>query len=620
MSRAMLRAAAPMAVGRRRFVAEIPWHTILKIRVAAAAAFREHAELTDAWRARMWGMKPLSIPAASTVVLAALVAVAVLAAADVAAAQEPMKIDPRAAAIIPQPVSLKARPGRFTLTGRTVIWTDRASQAIARQLARYLEPATGLTLRVQTGGALPSGAIVLRRDRSLKTLGPEGYRLDIRPARIIARAPEAAGLFYAVQTMRQLLPAEIFRDAPVGNIDWTMPALLIDDRPRFAWRGAHLDVGRHFMPKEFVKKYIDLIALHKLNTFHWHLTEDQGWRIEIKRYPRLTQVGAWRKETIVGHQVRDRSAWQFDKTSHGGFYTQNDAREIVAYGKARFVNVVPEIEMPGHAVAAIAAYPEIGVTGAPMEVATNWGIFSDILSAEPSTVQFMQNVLSEVLEIFPSHYIHIGGDEADKAKWKVSPRIQARIRDLGLADEHELQSWFIRQMDGFLNAKGRRLIGWDEILEGGLAENAVVMSWRGTKGGIAAARAGHDVIMAPESHTYLNYYQSPDQAREPLAHPGLLPLDKVYGFEPIPAELEAEFARHVLGAQAQIWTEYLGGPKNVEYQAFPRLTALAEVVWTPSEQKNYDNYLARLAVHERRLQALDVNFSVVRPAPEEQVR
>jgi hexosaminidase len=540
----------------------------------------------------------------------------VLLIAGEVSAQEAQKLDAVGApALIPQPVSMTPRQGRFTLTRRTVIWTDRASEAIAHQLARYLEPATGLNLRVQVGGPLSPAAIVLRRDASLKKLGPEGYRLDVRPARIVARAPEAAGLFYAIQTMRQLLPPEIFREAPVAQIDWTIPALLIEDWPRFSWRGAHLDVGRHFMPKEFVKKYIDLLALHKLNTFHWHLTEDQGWRLEIKQYPRLTEVGAWRKETIVGHQARDRSAWQFDKRPHGGFYTQEDAREIVAYGKARFVNVVPEIEMPGHAMAAIAAYPEIGVTGEPLEVATNWGIFSDILNAEPSTVQFMQNVLGEVLEIFPSRYIHIGGDEADKAKWKVNPRIQARIRELGLADEHELQSWFIRQMDAFLNAKGRRLIGWDEILEGGLAENAVVMSWRGTKGGIAAARAGHDVIMAPESHTYLNYYQAPDQAREPLGHPGLLPLDKVYGFEPVPPELEPEFARHVLGAQAQIWTEYLEGPKNVEYQAFPRLSALAEVVWTPIAQKNYDHYLARLAVHDRRLQALDVNYSTVRPQP-----
>jgi hexosaminidase len=433
----------------------------------------------------------------------------------------------------------------------------------------------------------------------------------VRASRIVARAFEPAGLFYAVQTLRQLLPPEIFREAPVRTVKWVIPAVVIEDWPRFSWRGAHLDVGRHFMPKEFVKKYIDLLALHKLNTFHWHLTEDQGWRLEIKQYPRLTEVGGWRKETIVGHQSRDRSQWQFDGVPHGGFYTQDDAREIVAYGRARFVTVVPEIEMPGHAVAAIAAYPQLGVTGEALEVATRWGIFSDILNAEPATVEFMQNVLREVMEIFPSRYIHIGGDEADKAKWKVNPRIQERIRELGLADEHELQSWFIRQMDAFLVSHRRRLVGWDEILEGGLAENAVVMSWRGTQGGIAAARAGHDVIMAPESHTYLNYYQIKDNAAErQLAHPGYLPLEKVYSFDPVPPELEPQYTRHVLGAQAQIWTEYLPHPKNVEYQAFPRLSALAEGVWTPLERKDYASYVTRLSTHLQRLHALDVHYRV----------
>jgi hexosaminidase len=293
---------------------------------------------------------------------------------------------------------------------------------------------------------------------------------------------------------------------------------------------------------------------------------------------------------------------------HCGFYTRDDAREIVAYARDRFINVVPEIEMPGHAVAAIAAYPELGVTGKPIEVATRWGVFSDILNAEPSTVAFMQNVLTEVMAMFPSRYIHIGGDEANKDKWKASPRIQARIKELGVADESGLQSWFVRQMDTFLNSNGRRLVGWDEILEGGLADNAVVMSWRGVKGGIEAARAGHDVVMAPTSHTYLDYYQSKDRDREPLAMGGFLPLETVYGFEPVPAGLEPRFARHILGAQAQVWTEYLPHPKRVEYMAFPRLTALAEAVWTPAGQKNYSRYLQRLEPHLQRLKVLDVNF------------
>ena len=513
-----------------------------------------------------------------------------------------------AIAIIPQPVTLVPRAGVFRITTRTIVWTDAASEPVARQLARYLEPATGLTIRVQVGGTLPAGAIAFHREHALARLGTEGYRLDVTPSHVTVRAPGTAGAFYAVQTLRQLLPAEIFREAPVDGVAWVLPAVSIEDAPRFAWRGAHLDTGRHFMPKEFIKKYIDLLALHKLNTFHWHLTEDQGWRLEITQYPRLTSVGAWRAQTIVGRQPRDRAQWQFDRTPHGGFYTQADAREIVAYARARYVTVVPEIEMPGHAMAAIAAYPELGVTGEPVEVATTWGVFSDILNADDSTVRFMQQVLAEVLDIFPSRYIHVGGDEADKAKWKTSPRIQARIKELGLPDEHGLQSWFIRQMDTFLAGRGRRLVGWDEILEGGLADNAVVMSWRGTQGGIEAARAGHDVVMAPTSHTYLDYYQSRDQAREPPAGGGFLPLETVYGFEPVPPELEPQFATHVLGAQAQLWTEYMPNAKQVEYMAFPRLTALAEVVWTPVGRKDYANYLVRLARHLQRLQALDVNF------------
>jgi hexosaminidase len=508
--------------------------------------------------------------------------------------------------VIPQPVKVTERSGRFTLTSRTGVWTDAAAAAIGRQFAGYVEPATGFALRMRSGGSPPASGIVFRIDPSLKRLGPEGYLLDVRPAHIVARAPERAGLFYAVQTLRQLLPPQIFREAPVADVAWTIPAVTIEDYPRFGWRGAHLDVGRHFMPKEFVKKYIDLIALHKLNTFHWHLTEDQGWRLEIKQYPKLTEIGAWRKETIVGRNRRDAQA-QFDGKRHGGFYTQDDAREIVAYAKARFVTVVPEIEMPGHAMAAIAAYPELGL-GDPVEVGTRWGVFADILNAEPSTVTFMQNVLTEVMAIFPGRYIHVGGDEADKAKWKTNAQIQARIKELGAGDEHGLQSWFIRQMDGFLTKHGRRLVGWDEILEGGLAENAVVMSWRGTKGGIEAARAGHDVVMAPTSNTYLDYAQSKDLAREPVGQSAVLPIETVYAYEPVPEELEPQFAKHVLGAQAQVWTEYMATPKDVEYMAYPRLSALAEVVWTPKERKDYAGFTTRLASHADRLRALDVNF------------
>ena len=508
--------------------------------------------------------------------------------------------------VIPQPVKVTSRPGEFVVTARTVIWTDRTSAAFGRQLAAYLEPATGFALRVVNGGAPPARAISLRRDVTLKRLGDEGYVLDVRPSAVVVRAPTEAGLFYALQTLRQLLPPEIFREAPVAGVTWRVPALAIEDRPRFGWRGGHLDVARHFMPKEFVKKYIDLLALHKFNVFHWHLTEDQGWRLEIKQYPRLTEIGAWRKETLIGRNRRAGEA-QYDGKRHGGFYTQDDAKEIVAYAKARHITVVPEIEMPGHAMAAIAAYPELGVTGQPVEVATHWGVFSDILNAEPATITFMQNVLREVMQIFPSRYIHIGGDEADKAKWKASERIQARIKELGVKDEHELQSWFIKQMDTFLVSHKRRLVGWDEILEGGLAENAVVMSWRGVKGGIEAAQAKHDVVMAPTSHTYFDYAQSKAPG-EPLSASSFLPLETVYAFEPVPPELEGEFAKHVLGAQGQLWSEYMPTPKQVEYQAFPRMAALSEVVWSPKELRDYAGFLRRLAAHQDRLRILDVNF------------
>jgi hexosaminidase len=394
----------------------------------------------------------------------------------------------------------------------------------------------------------------------------------------------------------------------VSGVAWAMPAVTIVDRPRFPWRGMHLDVSRHFMPKEFVKKYIDLLALHKMNSFHWHLTDDQGWRIEIKKYPRLTEVGAWRSQTLVGRVGRDSATWVYDKKPHGGFYTQDDVREIVAYARERFVRVVPEIEMPGHSQAAIAAYPYLGNLGDTVTVWGAWGVTPYILNPSDTTIAFMQDVLTEVLGLFPSEFIHVGGDEAIKPQWQASPRAQARIKELGLKDEHELQSWFITKMDTFLSAKGRRLIGWDEILEGGLAPNAVVMSWRGTAGGLAAARAGHDVVMTPGSHTYFDHYQSRNTTLEPLAIGGFTPLDSAYAYEPVPAELEPQFVKHILGTQGQVWTEYIEGPKNVEFMAFPRAAALAEVLWTSKERKDFADFSGRLTQHLLRLQALDVNY------------
>jgi len=385
------------------------------------------------------------------------------------------------------------------------------------------------------------------------------------------------------------------------------------------------------MPKEFVKKYIDLLALHKMNFFHWHLTDDQGWRIEIKKYPRLTSVGAWRDRTLVGHASNDTTHNVYDNKPHGGFYTQDDVREVVAYARERFVNVVPEIEMPGHSQAAIAAYPSLGNTGDSIKPWSTWGVSAYILNPSDTTIRFMQDVLTEVMQLFPSPYIHVGGDEAIKPQWKASPRAQAKIRALGIAPadstdkrdpyraENELQSWFITQMDAFLTAHGRRLIGWDEILEGGLAPNAVVMSWRGTAGGLAAARANHDVVMTPGSHTYFDKYQSLDKSSEPLAIGGFLPIDSVYAYEPVPAELEPQFVHHVLGAQAQVWTEYIEGPKNVEYMAYPRMSALSEALWTSRARRDFADFSARLPAHLARLDALDVNFRVEKAAQQRQI-
>lgn len=520
--------------------------------------------------------------------------------------------------IIPRPQSVTLGSGRFTISPSTAITADRAFRGVARQLADYLEPATGFALPV-SGSPRARNAIVFRRDASLrKRLGTEGYELDITPTRVIVTAPEAAGAFYAVQSVRQLLPPEIFRAAPVHDVAWTMPAVRIVDQPRFPWRGAHLDVGRHFMPKEFVEKYIDLLALHKMNTFHWHLTEDQGWRIQIRKYPRLTQVGAWRSQTIVGHPNRDTTKDVYDGTPHGGFYTQDDIREVVAYAKQRFVTIVPEIEMPGHSQAAIAAYPFLGNFGDTVPVWTKWGVTPHILNPSDTTITFMQDVLTEVMELFPGRYIHIGGDEAPKTEWKQSPRAQAKIRALGITPddpdnprdvhaEDQLQSWFTTQMDAFLTKHGRRLVGWDEILQGGLAPNAVVMSWRGISGGLAAAQAGHDVVMTPGSHTYLNYYETADRAHEPLAIGGFLPIDTVYSYEPT-AQLPPEFWPHILGTQAQLWTEYMPDPKRVEYMAFPRMAALAEVAWTFRARRDFADFSARLPKDLRRLDALDVDY------------
>jgi len=509
--------------------------------------------------------------------------------------------------IVPAPSRVVPGEGEFVVTPETTLCAVGAAAEVAGLFAAQLAPAMGFVLPVvaEVDDQKPLIAFVL--DESLAHLGAEGYSVRVTLSSVTARAAQPAGLFYAAQSLRQLLPPKVFSSAPVEDVAWTMPCVEIEDVPRFGWRGAMLDVCRHFMPKEFVLRYIDLLALHKLNVFHWHLTEDQGWRIEIKKYPRLTEIGAWRKETLMGRLQRDTEL-VFDGVPHGGFYTQDDVREVVAYAQARHVTVVPEIEMPGHAQAAIAAYPELGNLTEPLEVRTYWGISENVFNVEESTLAFLQDVLDEVLELFPSEFIHVGGDEAPKKQWRESPAAQARMQALGLRDEEELQSYFIRQMDAYLTAKGRRLLGWDEILEGGLAENATVMSWRGVKGGVAAVSAGHDVVMAPNTYTYFDYYQSDDRETEPLAIGGFLPLEGAYAFEPVCEGIDAEYAHHVLGGQGQIWTEYIATPEHVEYMAFPRLCALAEAVWTPAERRDYADFLARLAVHLQRLDGLNVHY------------
>ena len=503
--------------------------------------------------------------------------------------------------IIPQPVSMVIGTGEFTLNENTKIVVSKELERIAVMLQNSLQPATGLLFPiVGEGGA---GSIYLTIDSSLSNLGDEGYRLIVNSNDIKISAPKPAGVFYGTQTLLQLLPPEIYKRAKQNNKQWNIPALSIEDYPRFSWRGSHLDVSRHFMPKEYLFKHIGLLAMHKMNVFHLHLTDDPGWRIEIKRYPKLTEVGAWRKDTMLTYDPPT-----FSGKPHGGFYTQDELRELVAYAAERFITIVPEIEMPGHCTAAIAAYPELGCEGKPIDVAPGWSGPFDVFNVEESTIEFLQNVLLEVMDIFPSTFIHIGGDEVDKSRWKRNERVQQRMKELGLKDEDELQSWFIKRMDDFLTKYGRRLVGWDEILEGGLAPGATVMSWRGMHGGIEAAKMGHDVVMAPTSHTYFDYYQSRRQDKEPHAIGGYLPLRRVYSFEPIPQELSPSEMKHILGVQAQIWTEYIPNPKHVEYMAFPRLSALAEVAWSKPENKNYENFLTRLYVHLVRKDILDVNY------------
>lgn len=505
--------------------------------------------------------------------------------------------------IIPEPVSVEILKGHFRLSNTTVIQTENATAELVA-LAGMLNEKIGFKNRlIDNSNPVKSNYMSLELfEETHPDLGSEGYILEINGKFIRIQGNTPAGVFYGLQTLFQLMPAGIEDISRMNQKAWLIPSCKVLDYPGFSYRGMHLDVCRHMFPVEFIKKYIDLMAMHKMNRFHWHLTEDQGWRLEILKHPLLTEIGAWRKSSPIG-----RNEGQ-DSIPYGGFYTQDEAREIVAYAAERYVTVIPEIELPGHAQAALAAYPELSCTGGPFEVWTWWGVSEEIFCAGNEEVfQLLEDVLTEVMDIFPSAYIHIGGDEAPKVRWEACKKCQKRIKDEGLKDEHELQSYFVTRIERFLNANGRNIIGWDEILEGGLAPNATVMSWRGTEGGIAAAKQGHDVIMTPGSPCYFDHYQA-DPANEPLAICCFNPLEKVYAFNPVPDELNQEEAKHILGAQGNVWTEYIKTPEHVEYMAYPRAIALAEVLWSPENKRDYDNFLVRLESHFKRLDHKGVNY------------
>jgi hexosaminidase len=487
--------------------------------------------------------------------------------------------------LIPAPVHFERLEGWAGLRGAE-IQAREDERELAELLRDLIHPAG-------TKGAPSAGRLILSTDSTLHR-SPEYYTLDVEPGTIRLVGCTSAGLFRGIQTLRQLADAE-------GRV----PACRIMDHPRFPYRGMHLDVCRHFFPASFVKRYIDLLARYKFNTFHWHLTEDQGWRIEIEAYPRLTQVGAWRKGSQVGPYARQ----EFDTLRYGGYYTKAEIREVVAYAAARGITVIPEIEMPGHALAALAAYPEYSCSGGPFEVARGWGVFDDVFCPKEETFQFLETILEEVMDLFPSPYIHIGGDECPKTRWKQCPHCQALMAREGLHDEHELQSWFIRRIERFVNSRGRRIIGWDEILEGGLAPNATVMSWRGEEGGIAAARAGHDAIMTPGSHCYFDHYQG-EASLEPHAIGGYTPLQKVYAYEPVPQALHARETGHILGAQGNVWTEYMRDSHHVEYMVLPRMIALSEVLWSHEERRNEADFMHRLEQELPRLSRAGYHFSL----------
>ena len=502
--------------------------------------------------------------------------------------------------IVPYPNDVKMGKGYFQLSSATKIIYGKGTEKLASYFKEQVINLTGLSLKVELyNGKNPllnknNIQLFLNDDASLK----EGYTLQISKTTIDLKAKESALLFNGIQTLLQLLPVKKSAESI------SIPQLFIKDSARFSYRGMHLDVSRHFFPVYFIKKYIDLLAMHKYNTFHWHLTDDQGWRIEIKKYPLLTQIGSCRDQTLVGNYGSNK----YDGTKYCGFYTQEQVKEIVQYATDRFITVIPEIEMPGHAVAALTSYPYLGCTKGPYKTMETWGISEDVFCAgNDSTYTFVEDVLKEVMELFPSKLIHIGGDECPKVRWKTCPVCKQKIKKENLKDEHELQSYFVKRIEKFVNSKGKNIIGWDEILEGGLAPNATVMSWRGTEGGIAAAKQGNNVVMTPGSHCYFDHSQSSNE--DSITIGSYLPLEKVYAFEPVPASLSASEAKHILGAQGNVWTEYMNNESKVEYMVLPRIAALAEVLWSTMGKRNFVDFEKRLPFILERYKAMNYNYS-----------
>ena len=509
--------------------------------------------------------------------------------------------------LIPQPQTVNLLDGNFMLNKETVIESD-PNLFEAKYLQQEIKKLTGLDLKIGTNLKsaskigfydLLSGGFHNDDEAATKYYSNTNqgkYFLNIYQNQISISQSDPLGNFYGIQTLLQLIPAE-------QKNEIKLPCVEIKDAPKYAWRGMHLDCARHFFPVAFVKKYIDYLAMYKFNTFHWHLTDDQGWRIEIKKYPKLTQIGGYRNGSMVGHYGDQK----YDSIRYGGFYTQAEIKDVVAYASQRHITIVPEIEMPGHAVAALAAYPQYSCTGGPFEVTKQWGVLDDVFCPKEETFTFLQNILTEVIALFPSQYIHIGGDECPKTRWKTCPHCQALIKQKGLKDEHELQSYFVQRIEKFVNSKGRKIIGWDEILEGGLAPNAAVMSWRGTEGGIAAAQQKHFVVMTPGSHCYFDHYQS-EAKTEPLAIGGFTSVEKVYSFDPMPKELSPDEAKYILGAQANLWSEYIDTPEKVEYMIFPRMIALSEVLWGTSNPVDFDGFKTRLLEQFKTLDAKGINY------------